>query len=364
MSLNLVGLRGGLCLWRGTSCSSPDTLNFILDTGSGGISLDSSTVAYLKLAVTPSDRIIRGIAGMRNVSFVRNQTLRLPGLQITGLDFHINDYDLLSSVYGMRIDGIIGYSFFSRYIVKIDYDLHQLEVWSHGTMRYPKGGYMLRPRIANLPVVGAYVMDGRAAAANYYFDTGAGLCFLLTEQFEKDSAILKKKKKIIVTQGEGLGGKKTMRLTTVKEIRVGPYKFRKVPVHLYDDEYGLTSYPELAGLVGNDLLRRFNLVLNYQKSEIHLLPNSHYQDPFDYSYTGLGIYMIDGDVVVEDVIPGSPGEKAGLKAGDHIIGLDNNFSGSIQAYKAMLQVAGARLKIVYMRDEKVNMTNLTVATIL
>ena len=44
------------------------------------------------------------------------------GLTIDSLDFHVNDYDILSSVYGDRIDGIIGYSFFSRYIVKIDYD--------------------------------------------------------------------------------------------------------------------------------------------------------------------------------------------------------------------------------------------------
>ena len=42
--------------------------------------------------------------------------------EVDSLDFYINDYEILSSVYGEKIDGVIGYSLFSRYIIKIDYD--------------------------------------------------------------------------------------------------------------------------------------------------------------------------------------------------------------------------------------------------
>jgi hypothetical protein len=361
---NFVMLTGGIVIVQARLSDFPDTLNFILDTGSGGISLDSSTVAYLKLPVVATDRTIRGIAGIKKISFVLQQTLHLPGLDVRNLDFHINDYDILSSVYGIRIDGIIGYSFLSRYIVKVNYDMHELQVWTQGQFRYPRGGHMLRPQIANLPVIGATIEDARTSSAKYFFDSGAGLCFLLTEQFEADSMVLKKRKKITLTQGEGLGGKKAMRLTTIKSVKVGPYKFRKVPTHLFDDEFKLTNYPDLAGLVGNDLLRRFNVVINYEKREMHLTPNSHFQDPFDYSYTGLGIYMVDGDVVVEDVIPGSPGEKAGLKPGDKIIGIDNNFTGNIQAYRTMLQSTNSRLKLLVMRNGSISIIHLVVRSIL
>ena len=103
---------GGVVVIHGKFDSYPDTLNFILDTGSGGISLDSTTVLYFGLKGTPSERIIRGIAGIRKVKFAYNHTLHLPGLDVDSLNFHINDYDILSSVYGEKIDGIIGYSFF------------------------------------------------------------------------------------------------------------------------------------------------------------------------------------------------------------------------------------------------------------
>src|SRR5690606_31180997 len=106
-------------------------------------------------------------------------------------------------------------------------------------------------------------------------------------------------------------------------LRFGPYRFKKVPVFLFDDEHNVTSYPVLGGLIGNDLLRRFNLILNYEKREIHLTPNSHFHDPFDYSYTGLGIYYYNGIIEISDVIKDSPGDKAGLEAGDIIVSINN-----------------------------------------
>src|SRR5271170_5368187 len=120
--------QGGVILIRAQFNNFPDTLNFILDTGSGGISLDSGTCERLRLSPQKSDKTIVGIAGIRQVKFLYNETLHLPGLKIDSLDFHVNDYDILTSVYGDKIDGIIGYSFFSRYIVQINYDSMQISV--------------------------------------------------------------------------------------------------------------------------------------------------------------------------------------------------------------------------------------------
>ena len=108
--------------------------------------------------------------------------------------------------------------------------------------------------------------------ANFYFDTGAGLCFLMSKQFEEDSAF-KKKRKPVSIQVQGFGWKKQMLLTIIKEVKIGPYRFRKVPTNILDDEFNATSYPFFGGLVGNDILRRFNIIFNYPKREIHLLPN-------------------------------------------------------------------------------------------
>src|SRR5678810_1272435 len=95
-SFRFKQLSGGVIMLNARFANFPDTLNFILDTGSGGISLDSTTVDYFRITPTPSDMTILGIAGIRKVSFIYNQKLHLPGLTVDSLNFHINNYDTVS----------------------------------------------------------------------------------------------------------------------------------------------------------------------------------------------------------------------------------------------------------------------------
>lgn len=341
---------GGVMTVKAALNDSKDSLHFILDTGSGGISLDSATCADLGLKLRPSDTTITGMGGTHKVPFIHNQTLHFPGLVLDKLNFHVNDYEILSEVYGEKIDGIIGYSFFSRYIVKVDFDTKHIEVYSPGEIDYPKGGSIIKPAFTTLPIVTLNVKDARKKSFNFYFDTGGGLCFLMSERFAKDSGMVLKRRRPVLTQAEGMGGKLQMQLTVVKQLQIGHFKFKKVPTYIYSDAYNVTSYPYVGGLVGNDLLRRFNLTINYPGRLIHIVPNKSFNEPFDYAYTGLALYYVDGRIEVDDVISGSPADKAGIKRGDVIISVDNNFSNNIQAYKNLLQNENQKIKIILNRN--------------
>lgn len=363
-TFNFRMFTGGVILIKGSINNLSDSLNFILDTGSGGISLDSVTALQLKVPITPSDKTIRGIAGVRTVSFAYNNTLKLPGITVDSLNFHINDYEILTSVYGERIDGIIGYSFFNRYIVKIDYDSMKIHVFSKGSMKYPRGGHLLKPLLVNLLIQSATIGEDVTRFSRFYFDTGAGLCLLLSQDFVQDSAVVSPQRKRVITQVEGMGGKKMMELTVVKNFKLGPYKFRKVPAYVFDDEFNVTSYPYLGGLIGNDILRRFNTIINYEKRDVYLVPNTHFRDPFDYSYTGLNFYYINNKVIVTEVMKGSPAEQAGIKEGDEIIGINNILSKNMLALKNALQVPGEKVKILVQREEGPVLLILRVKSIL
>lgn len=341
-------LTGGVVLLHARFDSFPDTLNFILDTGSGGISLDSSTAMYFGVKPEPSARTIRGIAGIRNVSFLNHRQLHFPGLTIDSLNFHISNYDILTSVYGERIDGIIGYSVLNRYIIKINYDSTKLEFWTKGSMKYPRGGHLLKPAISSLPVHIAKVKDEKTVESRFLIDLGAGLNVLFNRDFIKDSGLLRKNRKLYIKEAEGLGGAVDMHLTVMKELKLGPYKFKNVPINIFDDEYNVTSYPHLGGLIGNDLLRRFNIILNYEQREFHLLPNSHFYDQFDYSYSGLELYQVQGHIIIGDVAKDSPAEKAGLQEGDVVVAINKNFTQNMTLYKSALQNTGG-VQIIVMR---------------
>ncbi|HEY0433754.1 MAG TPA: retroviral-like aspartic protease family protein, partial [Chitinophagaceae bacterium] len=245
--VRFVQLTGGVILLQGQLGGYPDTLNFIFDTGSGGISIDSSTAVYLKLKLTPSEKTIRTIAGIKNVSFVNHQQLKIGSITVDSLDFHINNYDILSAVYGERIDGIIGYSFLKKFIFKIDYDSLRMEIFSKGYMKYPKGGYLFRPTINTLPVLSLRVRDSRTIQTRFLYDVGAGLCMMLSTDFIEDSTLLYKKRKFFAKEAEGPGGRISMQTTVIHEVKFGPYRFKNVPVYVFKDDYNITSYPYLGG---------------------------------------------------------------------------------------------------------------------
>ncbi|MCD2424038.1 aspartyl protease family protein [Niabella pedocola] len=349
VTIPFVQFTGGVIVFKALLDNFKDSLNFILDTGSGGISLDSATVESLGLKPGPPERIIRGIGGVRKVGFLKKRSLHLGEYEIDSLDFHIIDYEVLTSLYGQKIDGIIGYSVLSRYILKINYEKQEIDFYTKGTMKYPKGGYLLRPYIRMLPYLKSTISDNRKSGFNYLFDLGAGLTVLFSDDFVNDSAFLKTKRKRYLKQGEGLGGRVDMYLTVMKSLRIGPYRFRNVPVNIFNDDYNVTSYPSLGGLIGNEIFRRFNVILNYEKQQIHLTPNRFFTSPFDYAYSGIELYLVDGVAVTGKIPAGSPAEKAGLNEGDEILAINNRFGMQLDDLKQALQSTYGKVKIIYRR---------------
>jgi hypothetical protein len=267
-------------------------------------------------------------------------------------------------VYGERIDGIIGYSVFKRYIVKLDYDSLKVSFWTKGTIRYPRGGYLLKPTINMLVAQNLRVRDVEAVASRFLYDMGAGVCMLLTRDFIADSNFIDKRRKYFKKEGEGLGGKIDMDLTVIKEVKLGPYKFRNVPIYIFDDENNVTNYPYMGGLVGNDILRRFNVILNYSKNDIYITPNSHFLEPFDYSYSGIELYLINGQIIVGDVAKGSPAEAVGLKEGDQVLAVNKNFSQNLNQYKIALQSPNEKVQLIIRHEGDIKQVKFKLRTIL
>ncbi|WP_134087748.1 aspartyl protease family protein [Olivibacter sp. XZL3] len=356
-------LMGGVIILPARLNGSPDTLNFILDTGSGGISLDSSTVASMGLKPEPSATRIRGVAGIKQVSYLYNQRLNFPSYTVDSLNFHINDYSFLSSVYGIKVDGIIGYALFSRYIVKINYDDSLIHLCSKGTLRYPKGGFLLKPNIRNLVVQRAFLKDRHQVNARFLHDIGAGVCVMLSKEFVEDSTLLAWNRKLWPKEGHGLGGKIQMDLTVIKELRFGPYRFKQVPTLIFDDVYDVTSYPYLGGLIGNDIFRRFNVIYNYEKGDVHLTPNNSFRDRFDYAYSGLDLQLIEGHIEIGGVAKGSPADMAGLKIGDLLLAVNGNFSMDFVQYKKALQRPKKEVMLLVRRKEELKIFKFKIKSI-
>jgi hypothetical protein len=223
---------------------------------------------------------------------------------------------------------------------------------------------LLRPLISTLPVQPVRVKDENTVQARFLYDIGAGLCMMLSSDFVEDSMILHKKRKLFYKEAEGLGGKIDMQMTVIKEVKLGPYRFRNVPIYIFKDDYNVTSYPFLGGLIGNDILRRFNCILNYDKRDFYIMPNSHFAEAFDYSYSGIELYFLDGQIVVGDVAKGSPAEACGLREGDIVVAINKVFNQNLTQLKTALQNAGDKVKIIVRREGQLNVFEFKIRSIL
>jgi predicted metalloprotease with PDZ domain len=147
------------------------------------------------------------------------------------------------------------------------------------------------------------------------------------------------------------------------KFRIGPYRFKKIPITLFEDPYNATNFPTWSGLIGNDLLRRFNIVLNYPGKEIHIRPNRYFYEPFDYSYTGMELYLINKHIEVGFVAPSSPAALAGIEVGDQILAINKVIAGSLDACKAELNHAKRKITILYKRATKIETVEVKVIRI-
>jgi hypothetical protein len=339
-----------------------DTLSFIFDTGSGGISMDSTIAANLKLPSVNKGKQLRGIGGVKAVPTIENLPFSWGPKLVDTFDFYVNDYSALASYYGERIDGIIGVPLMSKYVIKIDYDENQMYIYPKGIYKYGPGK-IIPIQIAGIPSLEATIEDNNTHRGNYIFDTGGGLHVMLIDEFNDEKNIIKPTRKKVNTFAEGLGGRTKLEITIAKKFTVAGFKFYDVPVYLFKDSLGVLNYPVRKGIVGNEIFRRFNTILNFAQNEVHILPNKKYFDKFDYGYTGLDLYLQDEKIIVGGVAENSPAAKAGLLENDIIVAVNNLFNASLSEYRDILDRTDESFKIIINRKGSLSQIKLRPSSI-
>ncbi len=160
--------------------------------------------------------------------------------------------------------------------------------------------------------------------------------------------------------GFGMGGSVYGKKTRIISISLGRFEFKEVTASFPDSLYikEMKSYELRNGSIGAQILKRFDLVIDYPNKKIRLWPNKNFNSPFEYDMSGVviahtgysyvqklrsgivpkannqganepGILVYKSDSEVEftlepeyeivEVRPNSPAEKAGLQIGDLLV---------------------------------------------
>ena len=119
-------------------------------------------------------------------------------------------------------------------------------------------------------------------------------------------------------------GQEILRLAgRIEDLRIGPYEFKDPLGSFRTPDHEPPPPWSKAGALGQEILRRFNVVIDYPGERMMFEPNSHYDEPFDFNMAGIQFSRDAGGAFeITRVLPESPASEAGLIQGDRISGID------------------------------------------
>jgi len=306
-------------------------MEFIFDTGAEHSILFHKAYADL-LQVEYSKRIeIKGsdLSESQYALIARDIKLKLEDQIPVERDVLVleDELQLFQESLGFQLDGVLGGSFFRGLVLEINYRSQKIILYNPDSYVHKKKGFS-KYKIEvnqNKPYIIAESVftPGDTTMVKLLIDTGASLPFLL--HANTDSSIVIPARVIRGTIGQGISGSLEGYIGKIHSLGLGKFHFGSL-LTLFQDLTNIDFRDNFTlvrnGILGNELLSRFTLIINYLKEEIYLKPNKKYNSNFEYDKSGLIIFAFGPDLrqfYVKSVLPDTPAEKADIRPGDLIL---------------------------------------------
>lgn len=173
-------------------------------------------------------------------------------------------------------DGVLGLAWMRRYCIVVDYDRQQLYL-------FPPGGYRPGEGWAKMPVawrLGVPVIQTRVVLSDSIYtvntevDTGSDRVLDLGTPFVKRHALLGTRTPFAVSRVTSSdGGSGELLNVWFDQVGFGALSVDSVPGAFSTLTTGMLASDEVDAMAGNNLLQRFNLVLDFSNDVVYLHPN-------------------------------------------------------------------------------------------
>ncbi len=284
------------------------------------------------------------------------------------------DFFQLDELTGLFVDGVLSGSFFRSYVTHINFKTNVLSF-------IPGSSFRINRKYTKIPIeinagkiyaMAEVTINNKKIPVKLLVDTGAGLPLLL---YSNNNPEFKAPEKSIPGKlGKGLGGFIEGHIGKITELRLETFKFPSIVTsfqtvdsltqNLSSATLEKTTVPARDGILGNQLLNRFDIYIDYQKSAMYLSPIKDLKKEFRVDKSGLELIATGHDlkqIVVNSIVPGSPAADAGMQKGDvlkKIAGLSINLYTLEQAIATFSRKSGHSVNVQFYRDGKLFKTSI------
>lgn len=243
-----------------------DYLNMIFDTGANGVVLSSNALSKIRNLKIDGSMQGFGLGGASVDSVSKKNKL-----EIEGLVWH--NINLLVKYAGKpHADVVVGYNVFDGKTVEIDYENRWLIIHTELPQKATHYARHLLKFKGGLSYIKLVLDDGKKKVAGWFdFDTGASGTLFLTGTFAAENGGYGHLKKLGTDALKGSGPALVAVTNAVlPRLLVGPFAFANVPMAV-EQTNAAAGTP--FNIVGNDLLKRFNCIIDYRNDAVYLQPN-------------------------------------------------------------------------------------------
>jgi hypothetical protein len=237
---------------------------FILDSGAGGIAIDTKTADGLGLkafGTVPTS----GIAGIVQAHFRHAATLKLGPATVANPILVEIDLGAIGNVFGVKLAGIIGYDFLRRCVMELDLTTPKISVFDPKTYKLPSGPWQDLILNDNHPVVQAKFPTSNTGP--FRIDTGASGTLVFSTPFVHSLGLMKGVP-VTDTPLGGVGGITTAKSGKIAWFELAGHRFEKPLVMFSQSNTGPLASRYLVGNIGQDFLAPFTMVFNYPELKI------------------------------------------------------------------------------------------------
>lgn len=284
-------------------------LSFLLDTGVDStilFSLGDNDTVNLKNTETI---YLRGLGEGEPIKALKSSGNEVKIGQAVNKDlscYLVFDNPLgLSNRIGVPIHGIIGYDLFKDFVISFNYLKMELTAYNPWDFNYPncrKCDDLPLTFLRNKPYINITgKIEGESIPLNLLVDSGSGDAIWLFSDEKKGIVIPDNNFDDFL--GFGIGGSVYGKRSRIKEINLGKNVLREVTASFPDTVYfkGIEAFAQRNGSIGAQILKRFNVTIDYPEKKLRLKPNKTFSEPFEYDMSGV-VIAHDGFSIIKDIM--------------------------------------------------------------
>ncbi len=333
----------------------------VLDSGADGLYLDSAYFSETKIPI-----VRRQLATLPGAGSTPQQiTVVLDTIRTSfqGIEFIPRFVPLIAlrPILGQDVDGIIGTSFLGSYVAHLDYKNETLKLINPNDFQAPQGWAsipfeFIRNRILVELEVG--VNKGLVITEKFQVDLGNGGTLDITSPTASKYELSEKvgNRLSYLNVSGGVGGEIRGNQFRADYVKLGSFRIEKPVIDYSIDTGGALAKEEIGGLLGNEVLDRFDVIFDFPNKKLFLKPNGKVAD-FHSTLTGFSYTNRRdefGGLLVTGLFESTNAKEVDIRIGDVITHINGSAVSSLEplSIKKTFEREGSKVVLKISREGK------------